>query len=196
MPSRLPSPRPLLDNSERSSLRVSPIRTARLELVAFDPRAIRALIDGDRMHAEIILGAVLPNEFPSEEELHGFLAVQLQRMESAPERRTWMARLMRSSAGEAIGHCGFHGPPELIGRAEIGYTVFEKFRRQSYATEAASALVRWAFRHGEKQVYASVSPHNEASLAVVRGLGFRQVGTQEDEVDGLELVFAIERPAP
>ena len=195
MPSRPPRPAAAAPQFP-ATLRITPIRTARLELVAFDPRAIRALIEGDRVHAEMILGALLPDEFPNEDELHGFLAVQLQRMESAPERRAWMARLMRSRAGEAIGHCGFHGPPEIIGRAEIGYTVFEKFRRQGYATEAAGALVRWAFRHGEKEVYASVSPNNAASLAVVRGLGFRQVGTQEDEVDGLELVFAIERPAP
>lgn len=155
------------------------------------------MISGERVHAEVLLGAVLPDEFPSEDELGGFLKVQLQRMESAPERRAWMARLMRSPAGEAVGHCGFHGPPELIGRAEIGYTVFEKFRRQGYAKEAAGALVRWAFRHGEKEVYASISPGNVASLAVVRGLGFRQVGTQEDEVDGLELVFVIEKkPSP
>ena len=176
-------------------MRVTPIRTSRLELIAFDPRAIRALISGDRVHAEVLLGAILPDEFPGPDELDGFLKVQLQRMESAPERRAWMARLMRSPAGEAIGHCGFHGPPELIGRAEIGYTVFEKHRRQGYAKEAAGALVRWAFRHGEREVYASVSPDNTASLGVVRSLGLRQVGTQEDEVDGLELVFAIEAPA-
>lgn len=127
--------------------------------------------------------------------MDGFLTVQLQRMESAPERRAWMARLMRSRSGDAIGHCGFHGPPELIGRAEIGYTVFEKYRRQGYAKEAAGALVRWAFRRGENTVYASVSPDNAASLGVVKSLGFRQVGTQDDEVDGLELVFLIDRPS-
>jgi hypothetical protein len=33
---------------------------------------------------------------------------------------------------------------------------------------------------------------NAPSLGVVRSLGFRQVGTQADEVDGLELVFVIE----
>jgi [ribosomal protein S5]-alanine N-acetyltransferase len=41
---------------------------------------------------------------------------------------------------------------------------------------------------------ASVSPRNPASLALVRSLGFRQVGKQIDEVDGLELVF--ERALP
>jgi ribosomal-protein-alanine N-acetyltransferase len=177
-------------------VRVSPIRTARLELIAFDPLAIRALLDGKRAEAERIIGMELPAEFPAPDDLDGFLPIQLQRMEAAPHRRAWTARLMRSRAGEAVGHCGFHGPPEIIGRAEIGYTVFEKFRGQGYAKEAAGALVRWAFRRGEKDVYATVSPDNAASLAVVRSLGFRQVGTQLDEVDGLELVFRAERPSP
>ena len=178
------------------TVRVSPIRTARLELVAIEPEAIRALIGGRREEADRILVAHLPDEFPSRDEIDGFLSVQLQRMEAAPERRAWMARLMKSKEGEAVGHCGFHGPPEIVGRAEIGYTVFVRFRHQGFAKEAAGALVRWAFQRGETVVYASVSPDNAASLAVVRGLGFRQVGTQEDEVDGLELVFAIEQPSP
>jgi ribosomal-protein-alanine N-acetyltransferase len=172
---------------------VSPIRTPRLELIAFDPLAVKHLLDGDKAAAETILGLRLPMEFPAQDELDGFLDMQLQRMQALPERRAWMARLITSrQSGQAIGHCGFHGPPEMIGRAEIGYTVFLQYRRKGYAKEAAAALVRWAFRHGEKTVYASVSPTNVPSLAVVRGLGFKQVGTQDDEVDGRELVFAIE----
>jgi [ribosomal protein S5]-alanine N-acetyltransferase len=176
--------------------RVSSIRTARLELKAFEPDAIRALLDGDRIKAESLIGTWPPDEFPTRDELDGFLAVQLARMEEAPHRKAWMARLMtRASDGALIGHCGFHGPPETIGRAEIGYTVFRPYRGQGYAKEAAGALVRWAFQHGEKEVYATVSPDNAASLAVVKATGFRQVGTQEDEVDGLELVFVIEQSA-
>jgi [ribosomal protein S5]-alanine N-acetyltransferase len=179
-----------------ASTRVSPIRTPRLELVAFEADAIRALLDGDRERTEALIGMPLPEEFPTQDDLDGFLAVQLRRMERAPARRAWMARLMKRTQDNAlIGHCGFHGPPEVVGRAEIGYSVFTAYRGQGYAKEAAGALVRWAFRRGEKQVYASVSPDNQASLAVVRALGFTQVGTQEDEVDGLELVFVVEPPA-
>jgi RimJ/RimL family protein N-acetyltransferase len=174
----------------------APIRTLRLQLVPLDPAVIRHLIDGQLAEAERLLGATLPIEFPNEDELAGFLPVQLQRMESAPDRRQWMARIIRtqsSSEGEIVGHCGFHGPPEIIGRAEIGYTVFTAYRNQGYATEAAKALVGWAFEQGESKVFASLSPANAPSLAVVRKLGFTQVGAQEDEVDGLELVFAVER---
>src|SRR5205807_2373816 len=78
--------------------------------------------------AERVLGRILPDEFPNRYELDGFLPIQLDRMEQSPRRRGWMARLMVSDELGVVGHGGFHGPPELIGRAEIGYTVFEPFR--------------------------------------------------------------------
>ncbi|HSS61253.1 MAG TPA: GNAT family N-acetyltransferase [Candidatus Limnocylindrales bacterium] len=162
-----------------------------MKLVALAPEAIRSLLAGDRLAAERILGLRLPAEFPSADEVAGFLPVQLKRMETDVDRGDWMARLMVDAADQAVGHCGFHGPPEVIGRAEIGYTVFTAFRGQGFAKEAAGALVHWAFRQGEREVYATVSPANAPSLAVVRALGFKQVGTQIDEVDGLELVFVI-----
>jgi ribosomal-protein-alanine N-acetyltransferase len=168
------------------------IRTPRLELVPLDLLAIRHLLQGHRAKAETVIGRTLPADFPSADELGGFLAIQLHRMQASPDRRDWMARLIvRSSDQELVGHCGFHGPPEVIGRAEIGYTVFPAFRGQGFAKEAAKALTDWAFEQGQQEVFASISPSNLPSLAIVRSLGFTQVGTQEDEVDGLELVFAL-----
>jgi RimJ/RimL family protein N-acetyltransferase len=170
------------------------LRTGRLDLVPLAPAAIERLLADDRAGAESMLGVTLPAEFPARGERSGFLPLQLERMRASPERRDWMARLMVARAdGAAIGHCGFHGPPEVIGRAEIGYTVFMAFRGQDFAKESARALVEWAFTQGEDEVYASIEPDNAPSLAVVRSLGFTQVGTQIDEVDGLELVFAKRR---
>jgi RimJ/RimL family protein N-acetyltransferase len=176
---------------EADGVTVEPIRTERLELVALAPEAIRGLIAGKRDEAERMLGLSLPAEFPNEGDLVGFLPIQLKRMEAEPHRREWMARIIVTKPEGAVGHCGFHGPPDTIGRAEIGYTVFSQFRGRGYAKEAARGLVDWAFEQGEREVYATVSPSNAPSLAVVRRLGFMQVGTQEDEVDGLELVFVI-----
>lgn len=167
------------------------IGTKRLELVPIDPAAIRHLIAGERHEAERVMGLTLPPEFPTDDDLAGFLPIQLARMEQAPDRRDWTARLMVSAEQQPIGHCGFHGPPDVIGRAEIGYTVFTAFRGQGFAKEAARALTTWAFDQGEREVYATVAPGNAPSLNVVRSLGFKQVGTQEDDVDGLELVFAV-----
>lgn len=172
-------------------MKVPPIRTERLELVAFSPQAIRDLIAGRRVEAQRAIGFGLPPEFPTRDDLAGFLPIQLHRMEKEPSKREWMARLMVRAGHGVVGHCGFHGPPQTIGRAEIGYTVFSQFRGRGFAKEAARGLVDWAFAQGQHEVYATVSPANAPSLAVVKALDFMQVGTQEDEVDGLELVFVI-----
>jgi ribosomal-protein-alanine N-acetyltransferase len=174
----------------------APIETERLRLVPLTRQALRLLLAGDRAAASRSLGLRLPPEFPAGTG-DGFLEWQLRRIERLPARRAWCARaIVRAEDDEVIGTCGFHGPPELVGRAEIGYTVFERFRRSGYATEAAAGLVGWAERQGERVVYASVAPGNLGSLGVVRRLGFRHTGDQMDEIDGLELVFQRElRPA-
>jgi [ribosomal protein S5]-alanine N-acetyltransferase len=170
------------------------LHTPRLELVHLDADAIRHLIAGDLAAAERVTGLPLPAEFLNEDERTGVLPVQLKRMEASPDQLDWTMRLMVTrSDHEVIGHCGFHGPPQDVGRAEIGYTVFEPYRGRGYAKEAARALVEWGLAQGQSEVYASVSPGNAPSLAVVRAVGFEQVGVQEDEVDGTELVFAIRR---
>lgn len=177
---------------------VDTIRTPRLDLVPMDPEVVQALFEGRRDDAQVVAGLPFPAEFPTQDDRSGFLPVQLHRMRSEPSKRDWMARfiVVRSDAGvqsRLAGHCGFHGPPETIGRAEIGYTVFSAFRGLGYAKESAAALVAWALAHGAGEVYATVAPDNAPSLAVVRALGFEQVGEQLDEVDGLELVFVARR---
>jgi len=121
-----------------------------------------------------------------------FLKIQLDRMTSRPAGRGWCARVVvREEDDVVVGHCGFHGPPGDVGRAEIGYTILPPHRRRGYATEAAKGLIDWARAQGETVVFASVSPDNAASLAVVEKLGFRQTGVQIDEVDGEEGVFEL-----
>jgi RimJ/RimL family protein N-acetyltransferase len=98
-------------------------------------------------------------------------------------------------ARRVIGTIGFHGPPDERGRLEIGYSVQEAYRRRGFAREAVRAMFDWAAsEHGIRRFIASVSPTNEASLALVRSFGFRQTGEQMDEVDGLELVLEAEWP--
>jgi RimJ/RimL family protein N-acetyltransferase len=68
-------------------------------------------------------------------------------------------------------------------------------RRKGYAREGVLALLDWAWATGRARIcVASVSPHNSSSLALIQSLGFRQIGEQIDDVDGLEWVF--ERPLP
>ena len=64
---------------------------------------------------------------------------------------------------------------------------------RGYAIEAVRAAFDWATRiHGIRRFRASVSPDNERSRNLIDRLGFRQVGDQWDDEDGLELVFELE----
>jgi RimJ/RimL family protein N-acetyltransferase len=66
------------------------------------------------------------------------------------------------------------------------------FRRRGFAREAVVALMRWAHRtHGVDTFVASIAPDNVPSLALARSLGFEQIGSHMDEVDGLELILAL-----
>ena len=104
---------------------------------------------------------------------------------------------LRKRGRPMVGHAGFHGPPgtsasQKPDAVEIGYTIFEPYRGNGYATEAALALIDWArSERGIEIVIASVSPTNVASLAIVRRLGFVQTGTQWDDEDGEELIFEL-----
>lgn len=68
--------------------------------------------------------------------------------------------------------------------------MFEEYRRQGFAYEAAGALMNWArTEHGVKRFVVSISPENTPSLALAAKFGFRKIGSHIDEVDGLEEIF-------
>lgn len=114
-------------------------------------------------------------------------------MEQSIESGGWLLRaITRREDRRMVGLINFHGPPDDLGRAELGYTIFEDFRRRGYATEAANAMMSWAqATHGIDTFVVSVSPENEPSLLMAATLGFRRIGTQMDDVDGEEWVFEL-----
>jgi ribosomal-protein-alanine N-acetyltransferase len=167
------------------------IVTERLILEPLHPETLEAFLARDHAAGERAQGRTLPKGFLSPAE-DAFLKIQLHRMATRPDGQGWCARAIIRAADDAVmGHCGFHGPPEDVGRAEVGYTVFPDYRRQGYAVEAVAGLVDYARSQGQPVVFACVSPDNVASLAVVARLGFRQTGVQGDEVDGQEGVFEL-----
>jgi len=167
------------------------IFTERLVLELLRPETLEAFLARDHAAGERAQGRTLPEGFLSPAE-DAFLKIQLHRMASRPEGQGWCARvIIRADDDAVMGHCGFHGPPEDVGRAEVGYTVFPDYRRQGYAVEAVAGLVEYARSQGQPVVFACVSPDNVASLAVVAKLGFRQTGVQGDDVDGQEGVFEL-----
>jgi len=171
------------------------IQSNRLDLVSMSPTFIEAVLAGDRANAEATAGLTLPPDWPDEHDSR-FLRRRLDQMRGDPSSQQWLVRAMvlRARGRSMVGHIGFHGSPETVGRAEMGYTVMPNHRRQGYATEAALAQMDWATReHGVHRFFVSIAPDNTSSLAMAAKLGFRQVGDQIDEEDGLEYVFELAR---
>jgi RimJ/RimL family protein N-acetyltransferase len=170
------------------------ITSERLRLVWMTPGFMRASLAGRRQEAEALAGAILPDWWPDGNGAR-IISIRLEQMEREPESAEWLLRLMVDiRTSRVVGYVNFHSPP-IDGRAELGYTVFEPFRRQGYASEAARAMLRWANQvHGVAAFVVSISPGNEPSLGLAAKLGFERVGTQYDDVDGEEWVFELAWP--
>jgi [ribosomal protein S5]-alanine N-acetyltransferase len=160
------------------------------DLVPLSAEQIAALLAGrDRV------GFAVPAWWPDAHDAH-FLQVRLRELRREPQHAAWSVRALVLD-GELIGHAGFHGPPGVnaAGAAdavELGYTVFPAYRGRGHGRAAAQSLIDWAAaEHGIRHFVASAAPGNEASLAIIRGLGFEQTGSREDEHDGTELVFEL-----
>lgn len=76
-----------------------------------------------------------------------------------------------------IGHLDFH-PWVMINTYEIGWVVNKNYHNKGYATEAAQALIDYAFN--EMKVHRLVvmsDTRNQASNRICQKLGFRLEGT-------------------
>jgi RimJ/RimL family protein N-acetyltransferase len=151
-------------------------------------------LSGDVPEASRRLGAHIPDDLLR----HPILTLARDRLAADSGYVAWSPRAMiLAEANTVIGHIGFHTSPDpeylhpfCRDAVEVGYTVFEAYRRQGYAREALAAIMGWATTEfGIRNFVASVSPENLASLGLIRGFQFTKVGSHIDEIDGPEDIF-------
>ena len=168
------------------------IEAKKTRLVLLSKEFMRAALVGDRDGCRSLLKASFPPEWPDEDGVF-LLETRIKDLEDDPERGVWLLRAMVDrEVNQVVGHIGFHGAPDARGFVEVGYEVFPDHRRKGYAEDAVRALLDWAATKPRVRGFrASAGPANDPSLALIRKLGFRQIGVQWDERDGLELVFEL-----
>ena len=160
--------------------------TLRLRLMPCDPKQLIALIDVPDRFQEVV-------GFPLAEGLHGMYT-------SDAVSPAWLASL-RTSVGadpwrhgffvvhrdslQVIGSAGFKGPPDPDGMVEIAYGIAPAYHGQGYATEAATALLDYAFGSGRVRLArAHTLPDANASTHVLKKCGFAFIGGVIDPEDG------------
>lgn len=111
----------------------------------------------------------------------------LARVRAATSADPWTHgfNLVQLASGAVVGRCGFKGPPTCDGVVEIAYGIAPEHQGKGYATEAAQALVCFAFRDSNVRVVrAHTLPERNASAQVLTKCGFRRVGEFTDPDDG------------
>lgn len=108
-------------------------------------------------------------------------------LEAAGRPASWLI----VDEGEVVGLCGFKGPPDAAGSAEIGYGIAETRRRNGHATEAVRLLCHEVGRvGGVRALRAETAIDNPSSQRVLEHNGFVQVGARHDPDDGDLLLWS------
>ena len=95
----------------------------------------------------------------------------------------WTAYLL-NRAGTYLGGGAFVAPPR-DGRVEIAYFTLPAHERQGFGRTTAALLVDIARRADSSLVlWARTLPEENASTAILRGLGFRHAGSTTDHEIG------------
>ena len=106
-------------------------------------------------------------------------AIEFIRWQSNPGRLLTLFYLWLKQTNRCIGRVYIHAKPEINNEVEIGYSILEQYRNQGYATEAAKAIIWYAFEQaGQEVLSAIIKPENTASRRVIEKLGFISGGVR------------------
>jgi RimJ/RimL family protein N-acetyltransferase len=163
-----------------------------VRIVHLNGAAFRALVEGDVATADAV-SPVPVSAYLAGPQCRGLWRMRSDQCEQDPASTAWVTGIVWDERHcMAVGAAGFHGPPDSSGMVEIGYRIDPAYRRRGYARAALEALLARAAREPEvSRVRVSVRPDNLPSSGLALQYGFRQIGEQWDDEDGLELVYEV-----
>lgn len=162
------------------------IETDHLHIVPHAPEHLLSLIEDPARYEAMAGFAAAPGlrEFFVSGELSPAFLESLRTLEGPDPWRIGFVLIDRQSR-TAVGTAGFKGPPDADGMVEVAYGVVPAFEGRGYATEAAAALVAYAFESGlVRTVRAHTLPAPNASTRVLRKCGFEFIGDVVEPDDG------------
>ena len=155
------------------------LHTERLVLRPLTAELADALLEG-----RSVAGLRIGPGFPREDDRTALQGVRASGHEAAG---AWLVE----RDGELLGTLGVAGPVSPDGDQELGYGLVPEARGEGLATEAVGALCAvLERREGVRRLTAQVLPGNEASVRLLRRLGFVPVA------GGAPPHVLLARPAP
>jgi RimJ/RimL family protein N-acetyltransferase len=171
-----------------------PIETARLTLRPFVEEDFEAL-HAMRSSPEVV--RYLYEEPTSAEQTREVLDRRIARTSWAKEGDWLAAAVVERASGVTVGDVALFWASERDRTAEIGFIFDPRHQGKGFATEAARALIDWAFETaGIHRVIGRTEARNSASSRVLEKLGLRLEAhfVENEWVKGewqSELVYAI-----
>lgn len=90
-----------------------------------------------------------------------------------------LMKVERREDGVPVGMCGLL-QRDFLEHPDVGYSLIDAYAGLGYAREAAAATLAWGFeRFGATRILAMTALHNEASIRLLRRLGFRELGQRQ-----------------
>jgi ribosomal-protein-alanine N-acetyltransferase len=123
------------------------LETSRLSLIPLSRRHLQQYLD-DPAALEMELGHPVSRGIVTDRVCRA-IEMKLSKMTAVEEiRHAWFTYwlLVIKDVSFGAGLAGFKGSPDEHGEAEIGYGIDPAFQGKGYMTEAAKALIAWAFR--------------------------------------------------
>jgi [ribosomal protein S5]-alanine N-acetyltransferase len=153
----------------------------RLYLVPFTLEIVKAAIIGNAELSSVLGVTVLPN-WPDEDLgkdlplIADILCKNLLQGEWG-----WGSLVIHKSENTLIGNVSLKIIPDATGSLEIGYSIVPSYQQQGYASEAARAMVDWAFcQPGVQKVTAGCDVDNIGSKRVLEKIGMQLIESRDD----------------
>lgn len=159
--------------------------TTRLYLVPFKLEIVKAAIMGDAELASVLGITVLPN-WADEEFSQGLpIIADILCLNPLQSEWGWGSLIIHKAEKTLIGYVSLKIIPDATGNAtgslEIGYHIAPSYRQQGYASEAAKAMVDWAFcQPGVQSVTAGCDADNIGSKPVLEKIGMQLIETRNN----------------
>jgi Acetyltransferases, including N-acetylases of ribosomal proteins len=167
------------------------IETERLKLIACSRLHLETLLKGENFLAELMELELADGwlHFPES------VPFALKMLEENPQNIRWgMHLFVHKADNRLVGTGGFKGVPDESGMVEIGCAIAPGYQNQGLATEAARAMIEYAFSWAAvKTVDAHTLAGENASTAVLTKCGMMKIGEKNDPDEGPVWHWRIER---
>ncbi len=159
------------------------IKTNNLQLFPIEQIHVEALLH-NKSDLAAILHVSVPDSWPNFPEAFSLPADESRESKQSPP--DWHGYFFIHAKDRVlVGNGGFKGEPDELGTIEIGYEIASEYWNCGFATEAAQAMIDYAFAHEEvRTVIAHTLAEINASNRLLQKVGMKFIAEVDDSEEG------------